>query len=310
MTLKKYADVWIMLCIGVMTILLTGLCSCQPKTEINKTVKIALWGDSRENLDNACENIAYILINDITDWDLLVHTGDFTSKGREEDWQRSLNYKGIDKLFIPGKFFMCTSNHDDNQETYDKYTDGILPVNAANNTTHFYAHQMGNVHVIFCDAYFTDAAVMQNWLNNYLEKNVNQDDWLIGVWHPPSYGDLSYKSSYLEKCQPWLESLHEYGGDFIFNGHAHVYVRSKPLLPDGTVDYEKGMVHIINGTGGASWKPAQEYSEKTAFTPDSESFASITFVTLDKNTAVIQTIDARPGNNLAVIDEWTWEKKK
>jgi len=54
-------------------------------------VKIALWGDSRENKDNACENIADILLHKITDWDFQIHTGDFTSHGSEEDWQGSLN---------------------------------------------------------------------------------------------------------------------------------------------------------------------------------------------------------------------------
>ena len=307
---KKSLVVLSMLCISAMTFFLTNSGSCQSKSEIYETVKIAFWGDSRENKDNGCENITGILINDITDWDFQVHAGDFTSKGRDKDWKRSLNYKGIDKLFVSGKFFMCTSNHDRNRETYDKYTDGILPVNPVNNTTHFYAYRMGNVHVIFCDGYFTDAAVMQNWLDEYLKNNVNRDDWLIGVWHSPSYGDLSYKSSYLDKCLPWLESLQKYDGDFILNGHAHVYLRSKPLLPDGTVDFENGMVHIINGTGGASYKPAQKYSEKTAFTPNSMSFPSITFITLKKNKATIQTIDARPENKLTVIDEWSWNKKK
>jgi len=270
-------------------------------------VKIALWGDSRENRDGACENIADILLHQITDWDFQIHTGDFTSQGSEEDWQRSLGYKGIDSLFVPGKFFMCTSNHDDIRSTYDKYTAGVLPINSADSTTHFYSYQKENVHIVACDAYFTDATTMQNWLDQELA-NVPADDWLIGFWHPPCYGDLTYKSSYLDKCAPWLEKFHARGGDFIFHGHAHVYVRTHPLLPDGTVDHENGMVHIVNGCGGASWKDPQPYTNKTAYTPDTTSFATITFITIDGNTALVQTIDARPGRNLAVIDEWEWEK--
>ncbi len=272
------------------------------------TVCVAVWGDSRENKDNACVNIASILINDISWWDFQVHAGDFTSDGREEDWQRSLNYTGMDKLFIPGKMFMCTSNHDNNQLTWDKYTAGVLPVNSADNTTHFYAHQMGNVHVIMCDSYFTDPTVMQNWLDQYLENNVNEDDWLIGVWHNPCYGDITYKDGIIDICQNWLESLHRHGGDFILHGHAHVYLRTKPLLPDGTIDSINGMVHIINGTGGASWKPAQKYTDKTAFTPDTVSFPTLVYITFEENTATVMTIDARPERDRAVIDEWTWIK--
>ncbi|MBA7710073.1 hypothetical protein ES703_119002 [subsurface metagenome] len=270
-------------------------------------VKIALWGDSRENKDGACEDIADILLHQITDWDFLIHAGDFTSRGSEEDWQRSLGYKGIDSLFVPGKFFMCTSNHDDIRSTYDKHTKGVLPVNSANNTTHFYSYQKGNVHIVACDAYFTDATTMHNWLDQELV-NIPADDWLIGFWHPPCYGDLTYKSSYLGTCSPWLEKLNAHGGDFIFHGHAHVYVRTHPLLPDGTVNHESGMVHIVNGCGGASWKDPQPYTNKTAYTPDTTSFATITFITIDGNTALVQTVDARPGRNLAVIDEWVWQK--
>lgn len=270
-------------------------------------VKIALWGDSRENKDNACENIADILLNQITDWDFQVHTGDFTSTGSEEDWQRSLGYKGIDSLFVPEKFFMCTSNHDDNRSTYDKYTAGVLPVNSANSTTHFYSYQKENVHIVACDAYFTDAATMQNWLDQELA-NVPADNWLIGFWHNPCYEDLTYKSSYLDKCAPWLEKFHTRGGDFILHGHAHVYLRTFPVSPGGTVDHENGMVHIINGCGGASWEDPQSYTNKTAFTPATTSFAAVTFITINGDTALVQTVDVRPDRNLAVIDEWQWLK--
>ena len=271
-------------------------------------VKIAIWGDSRENADQGCEQITSLLLNEVTDWDFQVHAGDFTSRGTEEDWKRSLGYKGMNEIFVPGKFFMCTSNHDAARETYDKYTRGVLPVNEANRTTHFYAHRTGDVHVVMCDAVFTQADTMQQWLDSYLEKNVKEEDWLIGVWHHPCYGDITYKSEYLKHCSGWLDSFARHGGDFILHGHAHVYVRTKPLLPDGGIDVKRGMVHITNGTGGASWVDAQEYVDKTAFTPDTRSFASVTFLTLEDGKAHVQTIDARPEQSLRVIDEWTWER--
>ena len=68
------------------------------------------------------------------------------------------------------------------------------------------------------------------------------------------------------------------------------------------------MVHIINGCGGASWKDPQPVVNKTAFTPDITSFAAVTFITIEGETALVQTVDARPGRNLAVIDECVWQK--
>ena len=276
-------------------------------------VTVALWGDSRENLDNACENIASVLLHDITDWDVQVHTGDFTHHGSEADWQRSLGYKGIRELFVPGRFLLCTSNHDaqedqkdasDKKSNWDKYTHGVLPVNDMDGTTHFYAWHRGNVHIVFCDPFFTDSTTMQRWLDRYLQ-NVKPEEWLIGVWHEPPF-DLTYKEPNLSTSRPWLESLFRHGGDFVLNGHAHLYLRSKPLLPDGSLDETHGIVHLINGTGGASWKEPAASGPRTAFTPNEKSFPCITFLTFQGNRASIRTVDARPGKGLATIDSWTW----
>jgi len=268
-------------------------------------VKIALWGDSRENANGAAENISHVLLHEITDWDFQIHTGDFTHRASDEDWQRSLNYKGMKQLFVKGKFLMCTSNHDRNQKTWDKYTRGVLPTNNLDHTTHFYSYDKGNVHVVFCDGYFTNPDTMQMWLKEDL-KSVEKDDWLIGVWHPPCYDSLTYKRGYLPVSLPWLKLIYAAGGDFILHGHAHVYVRSKPLLPDGTVDEKDGMVHIVNGVGGASFSDAQPWTEKTAFSPKTQNFPCITFLTFEGNKATVQTIDVRPEKHLQVIDEWQW----
>ena len=273
-------------------------------------VKIALWGDSRENLDNAASDIARTLLYKITDWDFQVHTGDFTHNGKEKSWRKTLNYPGIDSIFIKGKFYLCTSNHDvnddDSKSNWDKHTDGILPVNSADNTTHFYAVHKENVNIIFCDGYFTKPSVMQKWLDNYLNK-INPKDWLIAVWHNVSYGDLTYKESYLNTCQSWINSLYKHGCKFIFNGHAHVYVRTKPLLPNEKID-KGGIVTIINGTGGATWKDPVSPNPKIVYTPKERSFPTITFLTFEGNKAHLETIDCRPGKNLRIIDKYDYLK--
>jgi len=275
-----------------------------PPSAQTQRVKLAVWGDSRENLDNAASNIASILLRDVTDWDIMVHTGDFSHDGSEKAWQRSLRYPGMAQLFAAGRILLSTSNHDDNRTTWDKHTAGVLPTNSANGTTHFYAWKKDNVHIVVCDGYFTSAVMMQKWLDGYLTA-VKADDWLIGVWHDPSYGDISYKPSYFKKAGPWLKSHYAHGGDLILNGHAHVYVRTRPLLPDGTVDEQNGMVHIINGAGGASWKDPIPPNPKIAFTPAVSSFPCVTFLTFEGDRVSLETIDARPAQNRRVIDRWT-----
>jgi hypothetical protein len=95
----------------------------------------------------------------------------------------------------------------------------------------------------------------------------------------------------------------------VLNGHAHAYVRTKPLSPTGAIDDRRGIVHIVNGTGGASWKSAQPMTEKTAFTPRSTSFACLTFLTIDGDRLRLETIDARPRSQRNVIDRWEMTRR-
>lgn len=242
---------------SLLLVLLLAFTSFQPALFAQQKVKIAFWGDSRENKNNACSDIAHILLYKITDWDFQIHCGDFTHDGTDAAWQRSLHFAGVDSIFVKGKFYMCTSNHEfdskDGEKDFDKYTAGILPVNSADGTTHFYSVHVSNVDVIFCDGYATNKDVMQHWLDSLLAA-IPSTDWIIGVWHNPTYGDLSYKESYAATCMGWVESLYKHHCKFIFNGHAHIYLRTKPLRPDETVDEKDGIVHVINGTGGASFK--------------------------------------------------------
>jgi large repetitive protein len=275
------------------------------------TTKIAIWGDSRENLDSACERITAILLHDETDWNIQIHTGDFTHRGRREDWERTLGFKDIGELYAPGKMLLCTSNHDaaspESRKLWDEYTAGILPTNSTDSSTHFYGYHRGNVYVAVCDGYFTDSLTMQSWLDRFLA-DVKPDDWLIGVWHNPSFAGITYKDSYQKKSLPWLKSLQRHGGDFVVNGHAHVYVRTMPLDVTGNVDTTGGIVHIINGTGGASWEGPIPPNPRIAFTPETRSFPCITFLTFIRNTVSLKTIDARPDAHRKVIDEWKWTR--
>jgi predicted phosphodiesterase len=265
-------------------------------------VKLAVWGDSRENLGGAVEHITSILLKDVTDWDAVLHAGDFTHAGSADDWKRSLAFPGIAQLFQAGKFLMCTSNHDDNLATWNAYTRGVLPTNDADRTTHFYAWKKGNVHVIVLDGFFAAADVQQRWLDAYLAK-VPPTDWIVAMWHDPSYAKITYKGAF-KKARPWLDSLYAHGATLVVNGHAHVYVRTKPLTPGGLLDPRRGIVHVVNGAGGASWKDPQPMTAMTAFTPATKSFPCITFLTFDGDRLHLETIDARPDRRREVIDRW------
>ena len=60
-----------------------------PMLWAQEQVKIALWGDSKDNYLAGCELVTHHLLYETTDWDFQIHTGDFTSYGRDEDWEKS-----------------------------------------------------------------------------------------------------------------------------------------------------------------------------------------------------------------------------
>ncbi len=290
--------------------------------------KLALWGDGYVP-DTRIRNVVYALHDSITDWDFITHVGDMTLYGREEDWQKQLGFQPFKDLFEgkDGKpFLLCTSNHeatynDGNSANWNKFTAGILPTNDVDGTTHFYhyTHKTATetVHVFACDDYWTDEKVVEEWLKKELA-TVNPNDWIIGLWHNPGFDDMSYKGGYVS-THGWIKVLAEAGGDFIFNGHAHIYHRTHILDANGDVLVDcksnvvsetrpKGMVHIINGATGAGLNPDQilQPNHLTAYTPGIKVESWFTTITFEGNKAHLKTYDAYGGDALTVEDEWEW----
>ena len=58
-------------------------------------VKIALWGDSRENYLAGCELVTRHLLYGTTDWDFQIHTGDFTEIAVLEELRALGNVKAV-----------------------------------------------------------------------------------------------------------------------------------------------------------------------------------------------------------------------
>jgi hypothetical protein len=191
---------------------------------------------------------------------------------------------------------------------WDRHTIGVLPTNSLDRSTHFYAWRKDNVHVLMLDDQYTPASRITKWLNVYLA-TVKPDEWVVAVWHTPAYDGITYKAGSLSKVRPWLDALDAHEADFVLSGHAHVYLRTRPLRPDGTTDPVNGIVHVINGTGGAGWPAAQRPNPKTAFTPAERSFPCIVFLTFEGNRARLEAVDARPASRRAVIDRWETTKR-
>jgi hypothetical protein len=105
------------------------------------------------------------------------------------------------------------------------------------------------------------------WLEQTLRKasTDNTVDWIVAVMHQPAMSTSAADGSDLGIRENWMPLFYKYGVDFVLAGHDHDYERS--YLVAGTdsgtvmrphvvstnktsVDSDKGLVHLVIGTGG------------------------------------------------------------
>ena len=90
-------------------------------------------------------------------------------------------------------------------------------------------------------------------------------DWIVAVMHQPAMSTSDADGSDLGIRQNWMPLFYKYGVDFVLAGHDHDYERSYAVrgTDSGTVlrphvvstdlhsvDSDKGLVHLVIGTGG------------------------------------------------------------
>lgn len=137
----------------------------------------------------------------------------------------------------------------------------------ASGTEHWYAFDVGPVHVVVLDSEASDRAVngrMLRWLREDLA--ANRLPWLIAVMHHPPYTDASHASDdpgdsggrmrdMRENALPLLEAA---GVDLVLSGHSHSYERSHLLACHygESATLAPGMVVMRGGDAAVFEKPS------------------------------------------------------
>jgi hypothetical protein len=118
----------------------------------------------------------------------------------------------------------------------------------------------------------------QTLLEASFDKSV---DWIVVVMHQPAMSTSDADGSDLGIRQNWMPLFYKYGVDFVLAGHDHDYERSYVVhgVDSGTVlrphvvstdldsvDSDKGLVHLVIGTGGTKGHD-DVYQEGTAGEP-------------------------------------------
>jgi hypothetical protein len=300
---------------------------------------VAFWGDCRENQGKAFENICgYLIREQGKAVDVHWQNGDFSEGGYPDDFTASFAIKNAKEACIKDYFFMCTSNHDSYGTNkggypvspYQTAFKDILPNTNGQNC--FYFHKAWNipgstrrVHLLAYDSYFSNRYTQADYFSAYLN-NVDPNDWICVLLHPPVYAPMTYKPDDRYKIRrDVLTPILQAGGDFVLNGHAHSYRRTHVLDIDGNVaeqtngpgsehispDNSLGLVHIVNGRGGVFRNDTDGVGwEGNAFAPPLvDQVGIITLMEFQDSSCRIRTVQIDSNYQEAgVIDEWTWTR--
>ena len=127
-------------------------------------------------------------------------------------------------------------------------------------TEFYYSFTYGNAIFICLDTEEdktpTESSVQYNWLKETLAANQDKT-WKILLFHRPFYTTGEHKGEMDYKMDTWFETFDQYGVDLIFNGHDHMYERTKPVQKDGKVVSEygsgetQGRCQVVCGGAGA-----------------------------------------------------------
>lgn len=213
-------------------------------------------GDSRTYVEDwhVVSNAANVNQTDFT-----IFTGDIINDGSNPlDWNNWFEYG---KDFLKDNLvYHSIGNHEckgDGEEVYPEVF--ALPENI-NGTEYYYSFAFGNAVFICLDTEEDETGslgyVQNNWLKNVLTENLDKT-WKIIWFHRPFYTTGSHEGEMNDKMDTWFDTFDTYGVDMIFNGHDHMYERTKPVQKNGLVldDYgskeDEGRCQIVCGGAGA-----------------------------------------------------------
>ncbi len=191
--------------------------------------------------------------------DFTLFTGDIVSDGSDvEDWNDWFDFG--EEFLEQNLVFHTIGNHECRGGGETVYPNIFtLPTNPTG-TEYYYSFTYGNAVFICLDTEEDDTesvrSIQYNWLVDVLTENQDKT-WKIVWFHRPFYTTGSHAGEMDYKMNTWFDAFDTYGVDMIFNGHDHMYERTKPVQKDGIVVDEygsnpgQGRCQIVCGGAGA-----------------------------------------------------------
>jgi hypothetical protein len=126
----------------------------------------------------------------------------------------------------------------------------LLPRNGTN-PERYYSFDDGDAHFVVLDSNAASDSAQRTWLENELATTLRK--WKFVFLHHTPYScanGLASLGSDSTVRNNWGPLFEQYGVDIVFDGHDHIYERTKYL--DDFGNDGKGTIYIMTGGGGAS----------------------------------------------------------
>jgi len=184
----------------------------------NTSFRFVVYGDSRSS-PKMHGKLARRMLE--VEPDFIINTGDLVRNGKKYALWKKEFFKPLENAIAHIPIYPCLGNHEKNSKYYFDFFS--LPHNES-----WYSFNYGNAHFIALDSnvpYEPDSEQYQ-WLVEDLKSN--DSVWKFVFFHHPPYSSGKHKS-YLKIRDAWVPLFMKYGVGMVFNGHEHIYERTKPI---------------------------------------------------------------------------------
>jgi 3',5'-cyclic AMP phosphodiesterase CpdA len=211
--------------------------------------------------------------------EFMVINGDIVDTGMIEEQWNWLIGDGKD-MFLNTTVVPISGNHDEDKNGFNEHFDLVPAPFSATETGVYYSFDYGSAHFIMLNtnedspeyADFTPAQIQ--WLKgDVAAAKAAGAQWLIAVIHKGPYTTSNHASDSDIQGPNGVRTLvaplfNQLGVDLVFQGHDHIYARSKPIADGQAVEVEKvsetlndlpidyavkpqGTIYVIPATAGA-----------------------------------------------------------
>ncbi len=217
-------------------------------------------GDTRSDPDRAQMNFQSMTSLD-PNAIAVFNSGDLTADGEVDQWNdhvQAVNLGSAGKIrldltdWAPGqlRYFGVVGNHDVHVSDWLKNWNDNLPgqqgLSNSGGDAVYFSVTYGNALFIVLDSQ-NDSDAETVWLEQTLASAGPEIEWKFVFYHHPVF-PCNYKSPWSGGVE-WTKLFEKHGVDLVFNGHAHVYERSCPMV--GGQCQTGGVTYVISGGGGA-----------------------------------------------------------